>query len=92
MTWNHEETTLSGIPILKPGTLALVELRWHMLLDAETPVIDPDKWIKADFYISELGPNPIVIILDLDPLENYYQILLGEKKFWFPVKFTFMLE
>jgi len=87
MAWNHEETTLDGTKIFKPGELVQVDLTKHMLIDAEKPVINPDKWIKTDFYVSEYGPTPIVMILDLNNLENYYQIAIGEKKFWYPLKY-----
>lgn len=87
MPWDHEDKTLDGVVIFKPGTLVQASLTEHMLIDAEKPVIDPSKWIKTDFYVAEYGANPIVMVLDLDPLENYYQIALGEKKFWYPLKF-----
>lgn len=85
MTCDDPTMNLDG-PTFEPGSLVLALLTAHMLIDAEKPVLDPDKWIKTDFYISELGSEPTVIVLDTDPLDCYCQILLGEKKFWFPTK------
>lgn len=89
MTWDHEETTLEGVRIFKPGTLVQVNLEAHMLIDAEKPVVDPHKWLNTGFFIKEFGTSePVVMVVDLDPLEMYYQISLGEKNFWFPLKHT----
>lgn len=74
-------------PLYEAGTLVTVSLSEHMLINAEKPVLDPDKWIKSDFYVRELGPEPVAIVLDSDPLDIYCQILLSEKKFWFPTKY-----
>lgn len=92
MNWEHEETTLDGTKIFKPGTLVKVDLTQHMLIDAESPVVDPNRWISVNstnVVAQEYGMHPVVMILDLDPLENYYQISLGEKAYWFPLFCTY---
>lgn len=70
------------------GFLAHVNLKKHMLIDSEEPEINPSKWLVTNSLIKEYGEKPAVIVVNVDPLENYYRILLGEKYYWFPIEYT----
>ena len=89
MSWDHEETTLNGTAIYKPGTLVRIDLSQHMLIASEKPIIKYNDWLETSRFIKEYGSaTPIVMVIDLDPLEMYYRVSLGERNYWFPLKFT----
>lgn len=72
----------------KYGFLARASLKEHMLIEyseGTEVIIDPYRWIKTDSFIREFGETPVVMVVDVDVLEIYYRILLGEKHYWFPV-------
>lgn len=71
--------------IYEPGALVELNLEKYLLIEGTGPAqIDLSRYMEKDQQLQLFGKKPVALVLCIDHLDTFYNVLLGTKRYWVP--------